>query len=308
MSIAFFIMEHMMKKTSLIMIIFMSFSALAFSQSQKFYNGSRVRDTMFIDSPEGLRVRTSPDLKGTKICTLQNRHPVKIISIGKETVIDGIKAPWVEILLPYYEWKNEDDAEFGWVFGGYLSEKQKKFKSPKTKYELEKYLSSTRWREYENDEICYYVFSFKNEGRFWHGKDGSGIGEGGDWKATSSNTVSFHTSYVMEYEEDSSWSLTFTFRDDGSFYYSGSGKTFYCYPDIFNRGPEFYSISTKETYLTYIQNSEWSPYNGNTKEQVVSSAIKKGAPYEGSMYENEYHEYWDPIMKEHQDSADLTKR
>jgi hypothetical protein len=31
----------------------------------------------------------------------------------------GITAPWGEILIPRYEWKNEE-PEYGWVFGGYV--------------------------------------------------------------------------------------------------------------------------------------------------------------------------------------------
>ena len=44
------------------------------------------------------------------------------------------------------------------------------------------------------------------------GGEGSGIGEGGNWKTLSKNKVYFHTSYVMEYEEDSSWELVFKFE------------------------------------------------------------------------------------------------
>ena len=44
---------------------------------------------------------------------------VKVVAIGKEDTIDGITAPWVEILIPRYEWKGEK-AEYGWVFGGYV--------------------------------------------------------------------------------------------------------------------------------------------------------------------------------------------
>lgn len=74
------------------------------------------------------------------------------------------------------------------------------------------------WDEYENNKTNYYVFNFDLlNGRFWHGGEDSDIGEGGNWKTLSKNKVYFHTSYVMEYEEDSSWELVFKFEKDGSF-------------------------------------------------------------------------------------------
>lgn len=38
-----------------------------------------------------------------------------------EVSIDGIKSAWVEIVLPQYLWSGPN-AEFGWVFGGYLKD------------------------------------------------------------------------------------------------------------------------------------------------------------------------------------------
>ena len=47
---------------------------------------------------------------------------VKVVEIGDETVIDGIKSKWVKILLPIKTIKNNKNI-YGWVFGGYLTDK-----------------------------------------------------------------------------------------------------------------------------------------------------------------------------------------
>src|SRR5574344_348345 len=112
-----------MKKV-LLVIALLNFGALSlFADKSRFYENGRVIDTMYVDSEEGLRVRDEPSLKSRRICGLLHRFPIKIVAIGKEETIDGITAPWIEILIPRYEWKTEE-PEYGWVFGGYLSVSQ----------------------------------------------------------------------------------------------------------------------------------------------------------------------------------------
>lgn len=81
-----------------------------------------LKNVMSIDSEEGLRVRSEPSLNSSKICTLPEDFNVVVTCLGPEATIDGIKSAWVEILLPRYLWSGLE-AEFGWVFGGYLKER-----------------------------------------------------------------------------------------------------------------------------------------------------------------------------------------
>ena len=300
-----------MKKLFLILAAAVALSSLAFANKSRFYEGGKVIDTMYVDSEDGLRARDFPSLKSARLCSLPHRLPVKVVAVGREETIDGFPAPWVEILLPRYEWKG-DEAEFGWVFGGYLSGEQPDFtKPPKTAKELQDYLSSIdAWDEYEYNEKHYYIFSFRKDGSFWHGKDGSGIGEGGTWKAISKDTVRFHTSFVMEYEEDSSWELTFVFEKDGSFHYDTRDGANYCYPTRRANEWTYYAsncmgnpidwyIWCYEVYLKELKDWQEREY-----ARYISELIESGVSAKGTEYERQYHDYWNPIMAEHQKKAD----
>ncbi|WP_191017120.1 hypothetical protein, partial [Treponema zioleckii] len=92
-----------MKKLICILFSFTILAASSFADKSLFYENEKVIDTMYVDSEEGLRVRDYPSLKSNRLCSLQHRFPVKVVAIGKEETIDGITAPWVEILIPRYE-------------------------------------------------------------------------------------------------------------------------------------------------------------------------------------------------------------
>lgn len=73
---------------------------------------------------ENLRLRKSASTSGAIVITLQKGSPVKIKSLGKYTIIDGIKNRWVYIETQD-DAKNRDGKELktgtsGWCFGGYL--------------------------------------------------------------------------------------------------------------------------------------------------------------------------------------------
>ena len=302
-----------MKKIFLILAAVLALSSVAFADKSRFYEGGNVIDTMYVDSEDGLRARDFPSLKSARLCSLPHRLPVKVVAVGREETIDGITAPWVEILLPRYEWKGE--AEFGWVFGGYLSGEQPDFtKPPKTAKELQDYLSSIdAWDEYENNENHYYIFSFGKDGSFWHGKDGSGIGEGGTWKAISKDTVQFHTSFVMEYGEDNSWELTFVFEKDGSFHYDTSDGANYCYPARRANEWTYYASNCMgnlmDWYIWYyeVYFKELKDWQVREKARYIRELIQSGVSAKGTKYERQYHDYWNPIMAEHQKKADEMK-
>jgi hypothetical protein len=69
--------------------------------------------TMYVNSPEGLRVRNLPSIDGERIGLLDFLAEVKIITEDNISVtIDGIEGKWVKIITPIE----------GWVFSGYLDD------------------------------------------------------------------------------------------------------------------------------------------------------------------------------------------
>ena len=154
-----------MKKIICILFSFTVLIASLFADKSRFYENGKVIDTMYVNSEDGLKVRDYPSLKSNRLCGLTHRSPVKVVAIGKEETIDGITAPWVEILLPRYEWK-DFEAEYGWVFGGYLSAKQATFSTKGwTDWNFKNYLSKFHWIE-DNDKYDRTILCFEEDGEF----------------------------------------------------------------------------------------------------------------------------------------------
>jgi hypothetical protein len=71
---------------------------------------------MYVNSPEGLRVRNSPNINGERIFLLKDKQKVKVIEINPSVVlIDGIYGYWAQV---------EADEIRGWVFTGYLTDEK----------------------------------------------------------------------------------------------------------------------------------------------------------------------------------------
>jgi hypothetical protein len=69
---------------------------------------------MYVDSPEGLRVRNEPNIDGERIFLLPHREIVEVVEIDNNIIsIDGINGNWYLIIY------NEIS---GWVFSGYLTD------------------------------------------------------------------------------------------------------------------------------------------------------------------------------------------
>jgi hypothetical protein len=80
--------------------------------TERLINKEQNSKIMYVNSPEGLRVRNSPGLDGDRIGLLENLVEVNILKEEQETVtIDGIIGKWTFIKINNIE---------GWVFGGYL--------------------------------------------------------------------------------------------------------------------------------------------------------------------------------------------
>ncbi|MBQ7612463.1 MAG: SH3 domain-containing protein [Spirochaetaceae bacterium] len=290
-----------MKKLICILCSVSMLTFSVFADKSAFYENGKVIDTMFVNAELGLRIRDYPSLKSNKICLLAHRMAVKIVAIGKEETIDGMTAPWVEIVLPRYKWKSLD-PEYGWVFGGYLSQTQPAFIKPETAQELERYLSSVgAWNEYANDETKRYALCFQENHGFYRGILDTDIGESGSWKAISKDTVQFKTMYVIHEDiDDHVWSLTFTFFEDGNFYYTSGRDKVYCYPCV--DYPYFPAIYTIGKYGNALEECEAKDYIGD-----ADWYIKYGISAKGTQFEEQYRKYWDPIMRQRQRKADTMK-
>ncbi len=101
----------MMKKLLLILatLVVLCFAAAA-------------EDIMYVTSPDGLRVRSEPNLSSAKIYVLYYGEYVLVDKIGEKATIDGITANWVKVNL--FDAHDDVPAVSGWVFGGYLSKKE----------------------------------------------------------------------------------------------------------------------------------------------------------------------------------------
>ncbi|MBQ1591806.1 MAG: hypothetical protein II077_07175 [Treponema sp.] len=205
-----------MKKIISALLVTTFVMAAAFADKSLFYENGKVLDTMYVNSEDGLKVRDLPSLKSNRICGLAHRLPVKVVAVGKEETIDGITAPWIEILVPRYEWKG-GNPEYGWVFGGYLSKFQASFVKPKNAAQLEQYLKCGNWMLPDEStysgpgykEGYYYNFfteyhytysktkNFLDSDRSWFFQNYDDDDNQTSWKALNSHQIQVHW-YIPE--------------------------------------------------------------------------------------------------------------
>lgn len=300
-----------MKKLFLILAVVVALSSVAFADKSRFYEGGKVIDTMYVDSEDGLRARNFPSLKSARLCALPHRLPVKVVAVGKEETIDGMTAPWVEILLQRYEWQGEE-PEYGWVFGGYLSEKQPKFIEPKNAGELSDYLTRLLFlidmEEYPNSM---YAVRMLPDGSYEGGALSGARPTEGTWKAQTHN--SFLLCKVYDNGFDSNEKITVTVRIEEPYtYFAFIGDKFkrifpsehasLTFDDDNMKSPMLYEKNYKnQTYLQYLADCE------KVDSERISLSIIAGVSAKGTKYEKQYHDYWNPIMAEHQKKADEMK-
>ncbi len=322
-----------MKKVILFfMMIFTLCTTLAFADKSRFYQNGKVIDTMYVDSAEGLRVRDKPSLKSNRICGLTHRAPVKIIAVGREDTIDGITAPWVEILIPRYEWKGEE-PEFGWVFGGYLEEKCPDFVEPKNAGELADYLSGfMSWAFYDKHGEAIGFMHFYKDGTFYEfhpspvdpGYDSSfGGGENlyGTWKALSAKSFSVSAknqvtgesrtrTVKLDYIYDVYWAEAHS-SDTGASVFSPKPIEGNAYHEI-KTIRDGSILQTKGAYVSAywggfrLYDTYYYDENYRPSEELVMKYIKAGINVD-RYDENRFASYWTPIMAEHQKKADAMK-
>ncbi len=321
-----------MKKLICILFTLTVLVASTFADKSRFYKDGKVIDTMYVDSEDGLRVRDYPSLKSNRLCGLQHRLPVKIVAIGKEETIDGITAPWVEILIPRYEWKG-DEAEFGWVFGGYLSkEVSEKFAVPKTKEQLDFFLRSRLflWSKFDFSDEGYISVSLKEDFMFF--KKYANCDWGGKFTVLSGKEFKYtHTDKDFNrYKPVDYYDAKFIITDisENTFKTKVVGKDFEtfctwewgestrgCCEQLFFNSPSLYFISffskMDEIFSGYTS-SVYCDFNEAkdirlSQNEFIEELIKAGVSAAGTKYEQQYHDYWNPIMAEHQKKADAMK-
>lgn len=127
-------------------------------------------------------MRGDPSLSANRVCELTHRFSVKIVAIGKEVTIDGITDPWVEVSIPRYEWKS-DEPEYGWIFGGYLSDSRSSFCTPRTKNEIENFLKFNYWTSGG------VFIGFEKNNYYWEGIPGTDIGQNGKWEIKNLQSI-----------------------------------------------------------------------------------------------------------------------
>ena len=287
-----------MKKNILLILTVLFLFPLS-AETSKYYKNNSLKNTMYVNSPEGLKVRDNPSLSGKRICGLVNALPVKIVEVGKEAKIDGIKDNWIKILIPAYEWKG-DEPEYGWVFGGYLSEKKVKYdlKSP---VDVQNLLMSKIWR----DENSYFIKWFSHDGTFAFQKLAAGGGDTGQFTVKNSSTLVIKGRFYDEYETTEEYTVSYSLKVIDENKIQIDGKTYVPYIDAmtFPLSSEINNFvygdySGQNIYeFIFLENPYDHVYTEEEKDKVADILIKYGVDATGTPYEKKYDAYWSSIIK-----------
>ena len=319
-----------MKKVICILFSFVILLTSVFADKSRFYEAGKVINTMYVNSKEGLRVRDKPSLKANRICGLNHRMPIKIISIGKEETIDNITAPWVEILVPRYQWKNKEVPEYGWVFGGYLVKDQPEFSTENWKYsDLKRFLTSKSWiilvlydsyarlKFYENDYAEFncgdrkWSFNYKalsgNEIRISNISDPHLEAGYSHWP--SSRRDIYDGIYELKINElfvtcgECALNLTYMNHISKELFHEKELYETNDY-DWINDGFGDFRKEFKNYFEFYLYHEK---LYGEIKEDYVNNFIISGLYPDIPEYQQKYDDYWNPIMEGHQKEADAIK-
>ena len=312
-----------MKKLICILFSLTVLVASSFADKNRFYENGKVVDTMYVDSAEGLRVRDNPSLKSNRLCGLPHRLSVKVVAIGREETIDGITAPWVEILIPRYEWHGYNQ-EYGWVFGGYLSNKNPEF-LPKqwTENDYRNFLSKCNWIE-DSDSSHREILCFEESGDFKRHIEEMGAGGFGIWKPDFKNkSVTVKSKFVMAGDDDIEPAYnteTFKIENIEEFSISINGQRYIsdCRYGVLDNEENFKDFDkTSSQFNTSIRGFMFVFYSS---ESIFDSIYRERASWLKDSfirfgvynslnedYMKSYNDYWNPIMEQHQKKADEMK-
>ena len=318
-----------MKKGICILFSFVILLTSIFADKSRFYENGKVLDTMYVNSEEGLRVRDYPSLKSNRLCSVPYRIPVKVVAIGQEETIDGITAPWVEILIPRYEWKSEE-PEYGWVFGGYLVKEQPEFDSSNwDSAAVKRYLMSKEWKMVAwYDDWAAVNFYENGTAKIKGSKTWTfnyQILSGKRIKISNISNTQIRSYTVQSPPQSEIYNQIYTLEFSDNLHVDTKETSalmlFYYfpadYPELFTRRElyetdDFRWHSGNQYDYKQIKNYfEFYVYEKKRFDKIqdsdIQNFIKYGLPPEGTDYEQQYHDYWDPIMEEHQKKAEEMK-
>ena len=291
----------MKKFVLLILISFLIFPLSA--ESKKYYKNEKLIKTMYVNSPEGLKVRDNPSLSAKRLCGLVNAMPVKIVEIGSETEIDGIKDNWVKILVPAYLWKNET-PEYGWVFGGYLSEQKIKYDLTST-VDIKNLLMSKSWID---EKYSAFLKTFCKDGTFAFSKLAAGGGDSGEFSIKDANTLVIKGKFYDEYgiSKEYTNSLSIKIIDENRI--EINGEYYVPYIDALSYPLEvgnhqiidfiYGDYDEKSIYdFIFLKNPYNHEYSEKEKTEIADKLIKYGVDASGTKYEQAYDAYWSSIIK-----------
>jgi len=151
---------------------------------------------MRVNSPEGLNVRNAPDINAKKINLLPNLTDVLIIDEDVMVKIDGIDGKWVQILLPIK----------GWVFSGYLAEKQHE-DLPMKEILIGPWRIIDQNEDYNENSLFFTVFHFMEDGRFVYGQYATGFGFFGTWKIIDDESIELYGTWSAETFTEEDWNF-----------------------------------------------------------------------------------------------------
>ena len=272
-----------------------------FGLDSNYFSKNKNIDVLYVNSLEGLRVREEPSLSAKKISVLYDRMIVKVVSVGKETKIDGIKSNWVQILLPIETVQAERDV-YGWVFGGYLSDKLEPFSTKNwSNADLQKYLSRFSWT---SDIRSYYLFS--PDGEYFYGRLESGGGGHGNYSVSMKDMkIILHVSYGDEEYEGPVETEILKIKNikEDSLLLEINGAERELLPAFTNSyfwsnacGPKMSISDFDEPAMNALRFSIASNMINNLpiddKNNLYSNLIKMGIKLTSPDYLTKYNEYW----------------
>ncbi len=296
------------------------------NSNSRFFENGKIVDTMYVDATDGLKVRNSPNLNSNKLCGISYRLPVKIVAVGKDETINNVTAPWVEILIPRYEWKG-DKPEYGWVFGGYLSKEIPAYAEPKNAQEFKQYLESSYWLLtfenggdavinlgcFENNNVYTYAEPYDiNRKQIFTSFEAVGKNSFSSRGASFSDAGSEVEQYLfvpgttqLDFVDEDSMYISMTSYPEKLYAWEFRGSRIF--PGKVNNGlgniiDLNYTLKDKQIYAIIGGKNILQKYieeKIDTKE-TVNQFIEIGISAKGTEYETQYHDYWDPIMKAHQ--------